>query len=166
MSEHKPLRLRKWRAHADVVEIQHTRDLRPLASEEEAVSRAVMAYVRALEIPPSDKGLREEVARLLVKHVREINRVIASGLHERDAIQAAVDELLALPALSLSDDQAQAMGTHIPLLVPAEAVTEMLDALRFYATADYTAYVCDEGSRAATVLKRLTPLSHAAEAGE
>lgn len=53
--------------------------------------------------PPSPDNLREAVARLLAKHVREINRVIASGMHEGDAIYAATDAILALPALSVPE---------------------------------------------------------------
>src|SRR5690606_18890100 len=65
---------------------------------------------RTMTDHPSPKGeramtpdLREAVARLLAKHVREINRVIASGLHEGDAIYAAADAILALPALSVPE---------------------------------------------------------------
>jgi hypothetical protein len=52
----KSLRLRKWRAHGNVVEIEHGRDLRPLASEEARVHAAVRAYVLALEEPVSPVG--------------------------------------------------------------------------------------------------------------
>jgi hypothetical protein len=48
---------------------------------------------------------REAIARIIVDAVRTINRVIASGMHEGQAINEAVDQILAL--LSPSTDLAE-----------------------------------------------------------
>jgi hypothetical protein len=43
------LRLRKWRAYQNIVEIQHTRDISPVMSEASRINRAVTAYVHVLD---------------------------------------------------------------------------------------------------------------------
>jgi hypothetical protein len=57
-----------------------------------AIDRAISALTAPLSAD------REAVADLLALHVRNINRMIVSGLHERDAIYEATDAILALTA--------------------------------------------------------------------
>jgi hypothetical protein len=44
----------------------------------------------------AEHNRREDVVALLATHVRRINRVIASGMHERAALYEAADEILAV----------------------------------------------------------------------
>lgn len=77
-------------------------DMRPLLLKE--IAEDVAARAEARPAPVVD---REAVARVVASHARKINRVIASGMHEREAIEDAVSDLLALlsPATSPGEGQ-------------------------------------------------------------
>ena len=63
----------------------------------------VMAWVdqfAALALLPGGVPDREAIARVISDHVRQINRVVASGMHEGPAIQAAADAIIAMLSAS------------------------------------------------------------------
>ncbi|MFN3582958.1 hypothetical protein [Phenylobacterium sp.] len=61
-----------------------------VASKDEAIA----SWNRRASPPPTVDA--EEVEKLLVEHVRKINRVVAAGMHEGNAIREAAREILAL----------------------------------------------------------------------
>ena len=63
----------------------------------------VMAWVdqfAALALLPGGVPDREAIARVISDHVRQINRVVASGMHEGPAIQAAADAIITMLSAS------------------------------------------------------------------
>lgn len=62
--------------------------------------RGTTAMRAALALLPGGVPDREAIARVISDHVRQINRVVASGMHEGPAIQAAADAIIAMLSAS------------------------------------------------------------------
>lgn len=114
--------------------------LADVPSDEQAALRLLVQRAARAEARPAPAVDREAVARVVASHVRKINRVIASGMHEREAIEDAVSDLLALlspavdrEAVALLERTASWIEATIPRLTDlnlrAEAARDA-DALR------------------------------------